>query len=148
MALPKTAADFRGWMDNDVDAITSASRNPREAIDWVSQVEKTGSTFESLAAVPSILESLDKKIRSAISKFIAAKDSGNAALIAELQRKCDELRKADAMILGIQYLFAIKSFFRVGDTEEETLFELSALMEFEYPGNAQKSWFKNRGELD
>jgi len=46
-------------------------------------------------------------------------------------------------ISGLQIIFLVRSFYRVHDTEKVS-FELSALMELEYPGDANMGWFKDR----
>ncbi len=46
-------------------------------------------------------------------------------------------------IRGLQLLFLIRAFYRV-DAEEHTSFELTALMETEYPGDDKMAEFKHR----
>ena len=45
-------------------------------------------------------------------------------------------------ITGLQYLWVIKHYFRIHDDERVT-YELSALMNLEYPGDAKLGTFKD-----
>ena len=59
MTLLKTATEYRAWVDNAINAVTSASRDPDKAFQWVVRVESDGVDFEPFAAVPRDFASRD-----------------------------------------------------------------------------------------
>ena len=52
MALPRNAAEYRAGIDNAIDAITAAARDPDEAFKWVARVELEAVNFSSFEAMP------------------------------------------------------------------------------------------------
>ena len=58
-ALPKTAADYWAWIDNTIDAITSAARDPDRAFKWAVRVERGDVDFDTFAVIPPKFLGLD-----------------------------------------------------------------------------------------
>ena len=94
--LPKSAADFRAWMDNVYDIVTAAARDPDEAFAWVIRVENEEIEFDELGKVSFEMKSLDSKIRSGLTRYLHGKEAEKEKqeLTSFLLRKRDELRKA------------------------------------------------------
>ena len=133
-------------MDNAVDTITAAARDPDRAFAWVTSVELDDTSFDDLSAVPAEFRSLDSKIRMALSKHTTGSEADKAKeLVSTLVKKRDELRKAriPRQITGIQLMFLVKQFYRI-DANKQVQFELSALMDLAYPGDAQLGPFKDK----
>ena len=145
--LPRTAADYRAWIDNVTDIVTAAAKDPNAAFAWVSRVEDDSATFDDFGRVAPEWVSLDAKIRSGLTKYLVGKDAEkeNKELVSYTLKRRDELRKAAVprQITGLQIIFLVKSFYRVHDTEKVS-FELSALMELEYPGDGNMAVFKDK----
>ena len=70
---------------------------------------------------------------------------GNDKLISRLHKRRDELRQADdpVQITGLQMIHVIRDFFRIG-AGETVQYELGALMELSYPGDAKLGPWKDR----
>merc|ERR1712127_503146 len=66
-------------------------------------------------------------------------------LVSSIAKRRDELKKADPprQITGRQILWVVRKYFQVHDNER-VQFELAALMELEYPGDANLGKFKDR----
>ena len=144
-SLPKSAAEYRPWMDAVVDAVTACAKDVDSAFEWIVRVEAESCKFDELYD-SSEFKSLDAKLRSGISKHINGTETGrNAELVSSLQRRRDELRKDNVprQIRGRQLLYAVRQFYGIRPNEHIS-FELSALMDLEYPGDAKLPEFKDR----
>ncbi len=144
-SLPKSAADYRPWMDAVVDAVTACAKDVDSAFEWIVRVEAESCTFDELYDSGEF-KTLDAKLRSGISKHINGTESGrNAELVSSLQRRRDELRKGNVprQIRGRQLLYTVRQFYGIRPNEHIS-FELSALMDLEYPGDAKLPEFKDR----
>ena len=114
---------------------------------WLACVEHDDVDFDTFRRVPSAFESLDAKIRAAMSQHMAGKDADAIqALVQRITQKRDEVRKAAVprQITGLQIVDLARSSYRIHDTEHTT-FELSTLMSLEYPGDAHKLYSKTNG---
>ena len=148
-ALPRTAAEYRNWMDNTMDAVSACARDSEEAFVWITRVEADDVTFDELGAVSPQFESLDAKIRMALSKHTTGHEADkNKELVSTLTKRRDELRRATVprQIRGRQLLLLVRQFFRIDDNER-VQFELSALMDLEYPGDANMGTFKDQWDF-
>ena len=66
-ALPKTAAQFLAWQNCVRDNVVSASGRSLKAYQWILEVEDPSISYDQLAFPGSRWETLDDKIRSAVS---------------------------------------------------------------------------------
>ena len=66
-ALPKTAAQFLAWQNCVRDNVVSASGRSLKAYQWILEVEDPSFSYDRLALPGSRWETLDDKIRSAVS---------------------------------------------------------------------------------
>ena len=94
--LPRSAADYRAWIDNVTDIVTAAAKDPNAAFVWVSRVEDDSATFDDFGRVAPEWVSLDAKIRSGLTKYLVGKDAEkeNKELVSYTLKRRDELRKA------------------------------------------------------
>jgi hypothetical protein len=67
LALPKTAAQFLAWQNCVRDNVVSASGRSLKAYKWILEVEDPTKTYQQLALPGRRWETLDDKIRSALS---------------------------------------------------------------------------------
>ena len=144
--LPRNAAEYQPWMDNVVDAVTACARDTAGAFAWIARVEQDDTTFEDLGMVEPHRESLDAKIRVSMSKHTTGHEAEkNRELVSTLVKRRDELKKAmpPTQITGRQLLFVVRKFYQIHE-KERVQYELSSLMDLDYPGDAQMGPFKDR----
>ena len=147
--LPRYASEFRNWMDNTVDAVTACARDPDIAFQWITRIEQPDCTFEELGVVSTETHSLDAKIRVSLSKHMTGSEAErNRELVSSLTKRRDELRKADSpmQIRGRQLIYLIRQFYQIDDAQRVS-FELSALMDLEYPGDSNMGPFKDQWDF-
>ena len=70
-SLPKNAAQFSAWKEAVGNKIVAASGRSREASRWMLDVEDVSITYETLAVARRASESLDHKLRAAITNVCA-----------------------------------------------------------------------------
>ena len=148
-SLPRNAAEYHAWFDGVVDAVTAAATAPDPAFAWIMQVEVEGTTFDDLYQVTSMTESLDTRLRAGITKHLTGPDAEKSReLVTCLRMKRDELRRASPprQVRGRQLLWLVRNFYRIQD-DVHTSFELSALMDIEYAGDAKLAEFKSRWDF-
>ena len=91
--LPRNAAEYQPWMNNAVDAIAACARNARDAFAWVTRVEQDNCEFEELGIEDVSKESLDAKIRVAMSKHMQSTEAEkNKELVSALEDRRDKLK--------------------------------------------------------
>ena len=83
-ALPRNAVQFSAWKEAVRNKVVAASGRSREAFLWMLDVEDVSITYESLAEAGRASESLDDKLRAAITDVCAG------ALGNELNRAAEE----------------------------------------------------------
>ena len=149
-SLPKHAHEFQAWLDNVLDAVTACASDGRLAFAWIAKLLQDSTTFEELGNIPPQHQSLDDKIRAAMSKHMAGHVAeSNKELVSALQKRRDELRKPASpaampvQITGVQLILLVRQFFRIHDGER-VQYELSTLMDLAYPGDAKLGWFKDK----
>ena len=147
--FPSHASGFQAWLDAVLDIIVACARDGDAAFAWIAPLLREGITFEQLAIIAAEFKSLDSKIRAGVSKhLVGAEAEKHKDLVSVLCKRRDELREpgGEAMpkqITGLQYLWVIKHYFRIHDDERVT-YELSALMNLEYAGDAKLGSWKNQ----
>ena len=147
--LPKHASEFQAWLDNVIDAVVACARDGKLAFAWIARLLQDGCTFEELGNILEQFQSLDDKIRAGFTKHLVGSEAEkNKELVSSLLKKRDELRKPSdplampVQITGLQLIFCVKQYFRIHDNERVT-FELSALTDLEYSGDAKLGVFKD-----
>ena len=86
LALPKNAAQFSAWEEAVRNKVVAASGRSREAFLWMLDVEEVTVSYEELAESGSKNESLDDKLRAAITDVCAGE------LGKELNRAAKEVK--------------------------------------------------------
>ena len=112
----------------------------------MARVEHPDCTFEELGQIPLKHRSIDAKIRANISKQMAGQQAeSNKELVSFLLKRRDELKKADVpkQITGLQLVYLVRRFFQINE-KDRVQYELSALMNLTYPGDAKLGWFKDK----
>ena len=133
-------------MDNVVDAVTACARDPTAAFAWITHVEQDATTFEELGNVLPQWVSLDAKIRVAMTRHTTGSHAEqHKELVSNLTRRRDELKRASmpTQISGRQLLWIVRHYFQIHE-KERVQYELSALIQLEYPGDSQMGPFKDR----
>jgi hypothetical protein len=116
-----TAAQFKSWKNAVRSAVSSASRTPAEAFEWVMTVEQAETTYESLSVCPKIFDTLDAKLSSALTQICKGE------LGRKITLKTEEEAKARKLIKGRQILWIIYQEYRVSE-EAGSLNDITDLM--------------------
>ena len=145
-ALPKTAADYESWFFNASDAVSACAIDGDAAFRMMARIENPSCTFEELSvdSIPTKHRRLVAKIRLGVTKHMSgAEKDKNKKLVTYLEKRRQEMAREDVprQISGLQFVWLIKRYFMIHDTER-VQYELSSLMEVEYPGDAQLDTWK------
>ena len=143
--LPRNAAEWQAWINYTSDAVTSCSADPDRAFELMAKAEHPDTKFEDLALVPPRWQSMNAKLRTAMSKLLIGGSSDKTPeLVSLINKRRDELKRAATpqQITGLQMVFLVKQFYQINE-KDRVVFELSALIKFEYQGDAKLPWWKD-----
>jgi predicted nucleic acid-binding Zn-ribbon protein len=116
-----TAAQFKAWKNSVRSAISSASKIPAEAFQWVLEAEDAEATYEKLHDCPKKFDTLDAKLAAALTNICKGELSRKVIL------KTEEEAKAKRLIRGRQILWLVYEDYRINE-EAGSLTDLSDLM--------------------
>jgi hypothetical protein len=116
-----TAAQFKAWKNSVRSAISSASKIPAEAFQWVLEAEDAEATYEKLHDCPKKFDTLDAKLAAALTHICKGELSRKVTL------KTEEEAKAKRLIRGRQILWLVYEDYRINE-EAGSLMNLSDLM--------------------
>ena len=119
-ALP-TPAQFKAWKNAVRSKVSSASKDPKEAFDWIMKVEDADATYEKLNDTPKKFETLDAKLTAALTELCKGELGRKVTL------KTEEEAKARRLIRGRQILWMIYEEFRINE-EAGSLNDITDLM--------------------
>ena len=136
-ALPKNAAQFSAWKEAVRNKVVAASGRSREAFLWMLDVEEVSVSYEKLAESGSKNESLDDKLRAAITDVCAGE------LGKELNRAAEEEKvKFRRPLAGRQMLRLIYVYFQTKQSLNQ-VYGLTNLMKVTYLGDKNMEQFYN-----
>jgi hypothetical protein len=116
-----TAAQFKSWKNIVRSRVSSASKIPKEAFEWIRMVEDDNVTYEMLNETPAKFETLDAKLCAALSEVCKGEIGRKITL------KTEEEAKARRLIRGRQVLWMIYEDFRINE-EAGALHDITDLM--------------------
>jgi hypothetical protein len=116
-----TAAQFKSWKNAVRSAVSSASRLPAQAFEWIMKVEATDVTYNDLSQCPKTFETLDAKLSAALM-LICKGELGR-----KITLRTEEEAKAMKLIRGRQILWMVYEEYRINE-EAGSLNDITDLM--------------------
>ena len=112
----------------------------------MARIEDPTCTFDELGIdrIPAKHQRLVAKIRLGVTRHMSGGEKEkNKKLVTYLEKRRQEMAREapPRQISGLQFVWLIKRYFMIHDTER-VQYELSSLMEVEYPGDAQLDTWK------
>ena len=126
-------------MDVVANAVTACAIHSEAAFQWINRTEDDDVDFEELAITTPEFESLEPKLRAAMTKFAPADADRPKEVMQAILAKSDELKRVmpKRQIKGRQIVL----FFEVKE-DRRIQYELTNLLDLKYSGDARMSQFK------
>jgi hypothetical protein len=116
-----TASQFKAWKLSVRSTVSSASKNPEEAFQWILEVEDKDASYEKMHECHKKFETLDAKLAASLTNVCKGELSRKVIL------KTEEEAKAKRLIRGRQILWLMYEEYRINE-EAGSLMDLSDLM--------------------